>query len=88
MFSAGVGTPLPSSRAGGTRATIEAGVAAVRALLLERERIVNHLGDLGYLGNDVALGFGLAQFMRLGWLEQSERRYRITDREQLSRRAR
>ncbi|HVM09782.1 MAG TPA: Crp/Fnr family transcriptional regulator [Acidimicrobiales bacterium] len=30
----------------------------------------------------------LAQFMRLGWLEQSERRYRITDREQLSRRAR
>ena len=30
----------------------------------------------------------LAQFTRLGWLEQSERRYRITDREQLSRRAR
>ena len=30
----------------------------------------------------------LAQFTRLGWLEQSERRYRITDREQLTRRAR
>ena len=30
----------------------------------------------------------LAAFMRLGWLEQNERRYRITDREQLSRRAR
>lgn len=30
----------------------------------------------------------LAAFIRLGWLEQSERRYRITDREQLSRRAR
>ena len=37
----------------------------LRALLLERERIVNHLGDLGYLGNDVALAFGLSQFMRL-----------------------
>jgi hypothetical protein len=26
--------------------------------------------------------------VRLGWIEQSERRYRITDREQLERRAR
>ena len=26
------------------------------------ERIANHLGDLGYLGNDVALSFGFAQF--------------------------
>ncbi len=34
----------------------------LRALLLERERIHNHLGDLGYLGNDVALSFGFAQF--------------------------
>ena len=30
----------------------------------------------------------LAAFVRLGWLEQAERRYRITDREQLTRRAR
>jgi CRP/FNR family transcriptional regulator, cyclic AMP receptor protein len=30
----------------------------------------------------------LASFIRLGWVEQKERRYRITDREQLSRRAR
>ena len=37
----------------------------LRALLLERERIANHLGDLGYLGNDGGLAFGLAQFMRL-----------------------
>jgi Ni,Fe-hydrogenase III large subunit/Ni,Fe-hydrogenase III component G len=37
----------------------------LRALLLERERVTNHLGDLGYLGNDVALAFGLMQFMRL-----------------------
>ena len=37
----------------------------VRALLLERERIANHLGDLGALGNDAGFGVGLAQFMRL-----------------------
>ncbi len=34
----------------------------LRALLLELERIHNHLGDLGYLGNDVALSAGFAQF--------------------------
>ncbi len=34
----------------------------LRALLLERERVANHLGDLGNLGNDVALTFGFAQF--------------------------
>ena len=28
----------------------------LRALFLERERIANHLGDLGYLGNDVGAG--------------------------------
>jgi Ni,Fe-hydrogenase III large subunit/Ni,Fe-hydrogenase III component G len=42
----------------------------LRALLLERERIANHLGDLGALGNDAAFAFALAQFMRLkeDWL--------------------
>jgi len=47
--------------------------AALRALMLERERIANHLGDLGALGNDAALGFGLAQFSRLreDWLRLS-----------------
>ncbi|HUP86354.1 MAG TPA: Crp/Fnr family transcriptional regulator [Acidimicrobiales bacterium] len=30
----------------------------------------------------------LSAFIRLGWLEQAERRYKITDREQLARRAR
>ncbi len=42
----------------------------LRALMLERERIANHLGDLGALGNDVALAFGFSQFMRLkeDWL--------------------
>jgi Ni,Fe-hydrogenase III large subunit len=39
--------------------------AWLRALMLERERIANHLGDLGALGNDAALAFGLAQFSRL-----------------------
>ena len=37
----------------------------LRALLLERERIANHLGDLGALGNDGGLAFGLAHFSRL-----------------------
>jgi Ni,Fe-hydrogenase III large subunit/Ni,Fe-hydrogenase III component G len=37
----------------------------LRALLLELERLHNHLGDLGYLGNDVALAFGFFQFWRL-----------------------
>ena len=39
--------------------------AWLRALLLERERVANHLGDLGAIGNDAGLGFGLAQFSRL-----------------------
>ncbi len=42
----------------------------LRALLLERERVANHLGDLGALGNDAAFAFGLTQFLRLkeDWL--------------------
>src|SRR5215468_7543698 len=39
--------------------------AWLRALCLERERVANHLGDLGYLGNDGGFAFGLAQFSRL-----------------------
>jgi Ni,Fe-hydrogenase III large subunit len=37
----------------------------LRALCLELERIQNHLGDLGALGNDAGFAFGLAQFSRL-----------------------
>ena len=37
----------------------------LRVLMLERERVANHLGDLAALGNDVALGVAFAQFMRL-----------------------
>ncbi|MGH8801507.1 MAG: NADH-quinone oxidoreductase subunit C [Casimicrobiaceae bacterium] len=39
--------------------------ALLRALCLERERLANHLGDLGALGNDAGFAFGLAQFSRL-----------------------
>jgi Ni,Fe-hydrogenase III large subunit/Ni,Fe-hydrogenase III component G len=48
--------------------------AWMRALLLERERVANHLGDLGALGNDAALAFGLAQFSRLreNWLRLND----------------
>jgi Ni,Fe-hydrogenase III large subunit len=39
--------------------------AALRALMLELERMANHLGDLGALGNDAGFAFGLTQFSRL-----------------------
>lgn len=53
---------------------VPARAAWLRALLLERERVANHLGDLGALGNDAALAFGLAQFSRLkeDWLRLSQ----------------
>jgi Ni,Fe-hydrogenase III large subunit/Ni,Fe-hydrogenase III component G len=44
---------------------VPARALALRALCLERERIANHLGDLGYLGNDGGFAFGLSQFSRL-----------------------
>ncbi|MBI2510305.1 MAG: NADH-quinone oxidoreductase subunit C, partial [Betaproteobacteria bacterium] len=34
----------------------------LRALALERERVGQHLWDLGFMGNDAGLAFGLAQF--------------------------
>ena len=44
---------------------IPARAAHLRALCLEIERIQNHLGDLGALGNDAGFAFGLSQFSRL-----------------------
>ncbi|MEY2687462.1 MAG: hypothetical protein RL375_1660 [Pseudomonadota bacterium] len=44
---------------------VPARALCLRALMLERERVANHLGDLGALGNDAAFAFGLAQFSRL-----------------------
>ena len=45
----------------------------LRALLLERERVANHLGDLGALGNDAGFAFGLTRFSRLreDWLRSN-----------------
>ena len=37
----------------------------LRAIALELERLANHLGDLGAIGNDAGFAFGLAQFSRL-----------------------
>ena len=37
----------------------------LRALALEHERMANHLGDLGALGNDAGFAFGLTQFSKL-----------------------
>lgn len=37
----------------------------LRAVLCERERIANHLGDIGAICNDVGFSFGAMQFSRL-----------------------
>jgi Ni,Fe-hydrogenase III large subunit len=37
----------------------------LRGLCLELERLANHLGDLGALGNDAGFAFALAQFSRV-----------------------
>ncbi|HEX4926990.1 MAG TPA: NADH-quinone oxidoreductase subunit C [Burkholderiales bacterium] len=54
-------------------AQIPARAAWLRALMLERERVANHLGDLGALGNDAGFAVGLAHFSRLReeWLRAS-----------------
>ena len=48
-----------------TGITVPPRASWLRALALELERIANHLGDLGALGNDAGFAFGLAQFSRL-----------------------
>lgn len=48
-----------------TGATLSQRALTLRAVLLERERLANHLGDLGALGNDAGFAVGLAQFSRL-----------------------
>ncbi len=54
--------------------TVPPRAACLRALALEAERIANHLGDLGALGNDAGFAFALAQFSRLKelWLRATE----------------
>jgi len=55
--------------------TIPVRAAYLRALALEAERIANHLGDLGALGNDAGFAFGLAQLSRLKelWLRATQK---------------
>jgi len=50
---------------GMTGTEVPARASWLRALCLELERLANHLGDLGALGNDAGFAFGLAQFSRL-----------------------
>ena len=47
----------------------------LRALACERERIANHLGDIGAICNDVGFAFAHMQFSRLRevWLRRNER---------------
>jgi len=44
---------------------VPARALALRALMCERERVANHLGDIGAVLNDVAFTFGFYQFGRL-----------------------
>ena len=48
-----------------TQTTCPERALQLRALALEHERIANHLGDLGALGNDAGFAFGLTQFSRM-----------------------
>jgi Ni,Fe-hydrogenase III large subunit/Ni,Fe-hydrogenase III component G len=45
--------------------TVPERAAWLRAIMLERERIANHLGDIGAIANDAAFTFLFYQFMRL-----------------------
>lgn len=47
------------------RVTCPPRAANLRALALEHERLANHLGDLGALGNDAGFAFALTQFSRM-----------------------
>ena len=44
---------------------VPARALALRALMAERERVANHLGDVGAICNDVAFSFSFYQFGRL-----------------------
>jgi Ni,Fe-hydrogenase III large subunit/Ni,Fe-hydrogenase III component G len=60
-----------------TQTVVSPRANTLRAVMLERERVANHLGDLGAIANDVAFAFALAQFSRLreNWLRASARVY-------------
>lgn len=48
-----------------TETVCPARALVLRALALEQERLANHLGDLGALGNDAGFAFGLTQFSKM-----------------------
>ena len=48
-----------------TETTCSPRANALRALALEHERLANHIGDLGALGNDAGFAFGLTHFSAL-----------------------
>lgn len=50
-------------KAGGVE--VPARALHLRAVMVERERVANHLGDIGMVLNDVAFTFGFYQFSRL-----------------------
>lgn len=53
---------------------IPARSAYIRGLLAERERVINHLWDMGAMCNDVAFAFGYYQFGRLRelWVRENQ----------------
>jgi len=52
------------------RLTIPPRALMLRAIMAERERVANHLGDIGAICNDVAFAFAYYQFARLRELWQ------------------
>jgi Ni,Fe-hydrogenase III large subunit len=44
---------------------VPARALSLRAIMAERERVANHLGDIGAILNDIAFTFGFYQFSRL-----------------------
>jgi len=63
---------MAMERAAGIEIPLRA--AFIRGLLAERERVINHLWDLGALCNDVGFAFGYYQFGRLReqWLRENQ----------------
>ncbi len=63
---------MAMERAGGIEIPLR--TAYLRGLLAERERVINHLWDLGSLCNDVGFAFGYYQFGRLReqWLRENQ----------------
>ena len=54
---------MAMEKAGGV--AVPARALTLRAVMCERERVANHLGDLGAILNDVSFSFGFYQFGRL-----------------------